>query len=185
MVIESEQVSRRALLGASGAAGGALMLAACGSHTQLSKLPAAVRSADVTVLNELLDVEHLVVTGYVAAIPLLSHHNLRAARHFLDQELKHIKTLQDLIHAARGAPHGAKSGYDLGHPRTATELLELLRRVEDRAIRAYLDAIPKFRSSDARQTAASILAVEAQHTSIIRRNLGLTAVPSARVLGAE
>jgi hypothetical protein len=179
-------VSRRELLSASGGVGGALVLAGCGhSHPSLAKLPAPARRANVELLNGLLDVEHLVATAYVAAVPLLSHHNKRAAVRFLQQELDHITALEMLVRSARGQPHSGKPSYDLGQPSGETELLRLLRRAEELAIRAYLDAIPSLSPGDARQTAVSILAVEAQHASIIRRNLGLPAVPAPLVTGAD
>jgi len=62
---------------------------------------------------------------------------------------------------------------------------QLLRRVEGQAVSTYLETIPRLVSGEARQTAISILAVEAQHLSIIRRNLGLRPVPSALVAGAQ
>jgi hypothetical protein len=179
-------LSRRQLLTASGAAGGAVALAACGrSHPSLAKLPAPTRGANVGLLNTLLDAEHFVVAAYVAAIPLLSHHNRRAAVRFLQQELDHITALEMLVRSARGQPHSGKPSYDLGQPSGETELLRLLRRAEELAIRAYLDAIPSLSPGDARQSAVSILAVEAQHASIIRRNLGLPAVPAPLVTGAD
>jgi hypothetical protein len=174
------------LLGASAAAGGGLMLAGCGSAGRpLSKLPPPTQAADITILNRLLDVEHLVVTAYVAAIPRLSGHPLRAAMHFLQQELSHVQLLSTMVRSAGQSPHGPKPRYDLGHPRSQTQLLELLRRVEDAAINAYLDAVPKLAHEGGRQTAASIIAVEAQHASIIRRDLGLSPVPAALVAGAQ
>jgi hypothetical protein len=179
-------VSRRELLSASGGVGGALVLAACGhSRPSLAKLPAPERRANVELLNGLLDAEHLVVAAYVAALPLLSHHNKRAAVRFLQHELDHITALEMLVQTAHTKPHSAKPSYDLGQPRGEAELLRLLRRVEALAIRAYVDAIPRLSAGAGRQTAASILAVEAQHISIIRRNLGLRPVPAPLVAGAE
>jgi rubrerythrin len=179
-------VRRRELLSISGAAGASLLVAGCGSSVRkVSQLPGSVRAADVDLLNGVLDVEHLVVTAYTAAVPLLSHHNLRAAQHFLDQETSHVNDLDKLIRSAGGSPHGERPRYDLGQPRGEAELLELLRHVEGRAVSAYLEAIPRLVSAEARQTAISILAVEAQHLSIIRRNLGLSPVPSPLVTGAQ
>jgi hypothetical protein len=136
------------------------------------------------LLNQLLGVEREVVAAYVAATPLLSGHNRRAAVRFLDQELRHVMTLEKLVRSAHGHPRAGKSSYDLGHPRGTTQLLGLLRRAEDRAIATYLDALPRLSSVEARQTAVSILAVEAQHVAVIRRNLGLKPVASPLVRGS-
>ncbi len=170
----------------SGVAGASLLAAACGhSGPKISTLPSPAREADVALLNELLDVEHFVKTAYIAAVPLLTDHNQRLGIRFLDQEVAHIHDLELIVFAAGGTPPDEKPSYDLGLPRTQTELLELLRRAENQAIDAYLSAIPRFTSAEARQTAMSILAVEAQHVSLIRRNLGLRQVPSALVRGGQ
>ena len=56
---------------------------------------------------------------------------------------------------------------------------------EQATVRAYLDAIPKLTPGAARSAAASILANEAQHVSVLRRNLGLDPIPSAFVTARE
>ncbi len=187
MVSQSGPLSRRQLLGASGAAGSALLVAACGSSSkhQPSLTPAKVTGADAAIFNELLAVEYYAATAYIAGVPLLSGHNRRLAHRFLNQELSHIDELTNLVRAAHVTPRAETANYDLGHPRSATDLLNLFHRVERLTIRAYLQAIPRFSSGGSRAAAASILANEAQHVSIVRRNLGLAPVPAAVVTGAE
>jgi hypothetical protein len=187
VVAPTSSVSRRQLLGASGAAGTAVLLAACGGSSKHPPVltPARVASADAAIVNDLLRVEYYAATAYIAGAPLLSGHNRRLADRFLNQELSHIDELTNLLRAAHVAPAGEAASYDLGHPRGATDLLELFHRVERLTIRAYLDAIPKFSSGRVRAAAVSILANEAQHVSIVRRNLGLTPVPAAVVTAAE
>jgi hypothetical protein len=133
----------------------------------------------------LIDAEYVVTAIYTAGIPLLSDHNARAAKHFLVQEVSHIQQLGNLVTVAHGAPHGPQPSYDLGHPRSETQILELIHRAEQATVRAYLDAIPKLTPGAARAAAASILANEAQHVSVIRRNLGLDPIPDAVVTAAE
>jgi hypothetical protein len=164
-----------------------MLLAACGgSSTHRPALsPAKVTRADAAILNELLAVEYYAATAYIAGVPLLSGHNLRLAKRFMVQELSHIDELTNMTRAANVTPRGEGGDYDLGHPRNTTELLELFHRVERLTIRAYLSAIPRFSSGAVRASAASILANEAQHVSIVRRNLGLTPVPAAVVTGTE
>lgn len=187
MVTAASSVSRRQLLGASGAAGSAVLLAACGggSKHQPGLVPPKVSGGDAAIINELLAVEYYAATAYIAGAPRLSGHNLRLAKRFLNQELSHIDELTNLARAAHVTPTGEGGGYNLGHPRTATDLLELFHRVEQLTIRAYLSAIPRLSEGAVRAVAVSILANEAQHVSIVRRNLGLTAVPAAVVTGAE
>jgi hypothetical protein len=177
------------LLGASGAAGVALALTGCGrSHpaaAHVSTLPEDLKAVDAAIFNGLLDAEHAAAAAYIAGIPLLSDHNQRAAKHFLVQEVAHITQLSNLVSVAHGVPNGPRASYDLGHPRNQTQVLELIHRAERLTIRAYLDAIPKLTPGPPRAAAASILANEAQHISVIRRNLGQDPVPDAVVTAAE
>jgi bacterioferritin (cytochrome b1) len=187
VVTRTPSVSRRQLLGASGAAGTAALLAACGgsSKREPTLTPAKVTRSDAAIFNDLLAVEYYAVTAYIAGVPLLSGHNRRLADRFLNQELSHVDELVNLVKAANGTPASQASSYDLGHPRSTTDVLELFHRVERLTIGAYLAAIPKLSSGGTRASAVSILANEAQHVSIVRRNLGLVPVPAAVVTAAE
>jgi hypothetical protein len=167
----------------------ALALAGCGSThpaaSHVSQLPPNVKAVDAAIFNSLINAEYAVAAAYIAGIPLLSDHNLRAAKHFLVQEVAHITQLSNLVNVAHGVPHGPRPSYDLGHPRNQTQVLELIHRTEEMTVRVYLDAIPKLSPGPPRAAAASILANEAQHISIIRRNLGLDPVPDAVVTATE
>lgn len=189
MVDPGSRVSRRQLLGASGAAGLALALTGCGrSHpaaAHVSKLPPDLKAVDASIFNRLIDAEYVVAATYIAGIPLLSDHNLRAAKHFLVQEVAHITQLSNLVNVAHGVPDGPRANYDLGHPRSETQVLDLIHRAEQATVRAYLDAIPKLTPGAARAAAASILGNEAQHVSVLRRNLGLDPIPSAVLTAGE
>ncbi len=189
MVARGAAVSRRQLLGASGAVGLAWALAGCGrSHpaaVHVASLPPELKAVNAAIFNRLIDAEYVVAAAYIAGIPLLSEHNLRAAKHFLAQEVSHITQLSNLVSVAHGVPNGPRASYDLGHPRSETEVLELIHRSERITIRAYLDAIPKLAPGASRAVAASILATEAQHVSVVRRNLGLDPVPDAVVTATE
>jgi hypothetical protein len=189
VVARGSAVSRRQLLGASGAAGFAWALAGCGrSHPAAvheANLPAELKAVDAAIFNGLIDAEYVAAAAYTAGIPLLSDHNLRAAKHFLVQEVSHIAQLSNLVNVAHGVPHGPRPSYELGHPRSETQVLELIHRAEQVTIRAYLDAIPKLSPGAPRAAAASILANEAQHVSVVRRNLGLDPVPDAVVTATE
>jgi hypothetical protein len=189
VVVPGSAVSRRQLLSASGAAGLALALAGCGrahpAAVHVAKLPPELKAVDAAMFNRLIDAEYIVAAAYIAGIPLLSDHNLRAAKHFLLQEVSHITQLSNLVNVAHGVPHGPRASYDLGRPRREAQVLELIHRAEQVTIRAYLDAIPKLSPGAARAAAASILANEAQHVSVIRRNLGLDPIPDAVVTATE
>ena len=151
----------------------------------MSTLPENLKAVDAAIFNRLIDAEYLVAATYIAGIPLLSDHNLRAAKHFLIQEVAHIAQLSNLVTVAHATPNGPRASYDLGHPRNQTQVMELIHRAEQATVRAYLDAIPQLTPGAARAAAASILANEAQHVSVLRRNLGLDPVPSAVVTATE
>ncbi len=190
MVASRPTVSRRQLLGASGAAGAAFGLAACGGSPsraapRVARLPKSIASADEALLNRLIEVENHAAAAYIASIPLLSDHNLRAAKHFLHQELSHAAELIAAIRTGGGKPQGPPTTYDLGQPQGTKQVMELLHSVERRSIDAYLYSIPKLPAGPLRAVAASILANEAQHIAIVRRNLGLDPVPAPFVTGAE
>ena len=55
--------------------------------------------------------------------------------------------------------------------------------IENTAIAAYLDALPKLSSPDLRATAASIVTNEAQHVSVLQGALARPEVPAAFVVG--
>jgi hypothetical protein len=173
----------------SGAAGIGLLAAGCGHHAapRQTNLPVHVTPADVKILGGLLNAEFHAATAYTAGLPLLpiGSHNHRLAARFLNQELSHIIELQTLIKAGHAFPQGEAGTYDLGYPRDATEVLELFHQVEQLTISAYLAAIPRLSAGVIRAKAASILANEGQHVSIVRRNLGLVPVPAALVTGRE
>jgi hypothetical protein len=151
----------------------------------VAQLPPDLKAVDAAIFNGLIDAEYVTAAAYTAGIPLLSDHNLRAAKHFLIQEVAHITQLSNLVHVAHGVPRAPRASYDLDHPRNEKQVLELIRRAEQVSIRAYLDAIPKLSPGAARAAAASILANEAQHISVVRRNLGLDPVPDAVVTATE
>jgi Ferritin-like domain len=151
----------------------------------VAKLPPELKAVEAAIFNGLIDAEYTAAAAYTAGIPLLSGSNLQAAKHFLVQEVSHIAQLSNLVSVARGVPNGPRASYDLGRPRNETQVLELIHRGEQVTIRAYLDAIPKLSAGAARAAAASILANEAQHISIVRRTLGLEPVPDAVVTATE
>jgi hypothetical protein len=189
VVAPGSAVSRRQLLGASGAAGLAWAIAGCGrthpAAVHVANLPPNLKAVDAAIFNGLIDAEYAVAAAYIVGIPLLSDHNVRAAKHFLIHEVSHITQLSNLVNVAHGVPRGPRASYDLRQPRGQKQVLELIHHAEQLTVRAYLDAIPKLSPGAARAAAASILANEAQHVSIIRRNLGLDPVPDALVTATE
>jgi len=181
--------SRRALLRGAGvtvAAGAALGLTACGGtrHHHVPADPVAAR-ADVALLNAAIDAEYHAIAAYTAGIPILGGRQRDAAKQFLNQDLTHATELISLIKKAGGAAHDRSPSYDLGHPRTARDVLALLNTLENRQIAAYVDAIPRLSPGSVRASVASILANDAEHVSILNVALGTPGAPDAFVTGRE
>jgi hypothetical protein len=166
-----------------------VLLAGCGgskpSTASVRKLPAVLRRADVTILNQVLDLEYGGIAAYTAGIPMLTGSVANAAKHFLTQELSHAGELAGLVKQAGGQAHVPKASYALGHPRSAADVLKFLHAVETAVIAAYLDAIPLLSPGPVRAAVASLLANDAQHVSILRSTLGEAPLPSAFVTAAE
>jgi hypothetical protein len=168
----------------------ALALTGCGSSgktaTQaVQRSPQPVRSTDVAILNRLLDLERQTVAAYTAGLPLLRRPEARTARQFLDEELEHTGELLSLIKAAKGTSMSRRPSYDLGHPRSAGDVLTLLHALERAQVAGYLAAIPRLSPGPVRAAAASILASDAQHIAILRLAQGEVGAPSAFVTGRE
>jgi len=195
----SDARSRRAFFRASGVTfvgGSAMFLAACGQNEGSNSrsasgaagpgTPGANRemSGDVDILNQALDLEHKAIYAYTAGAKILRGDALRIGKLFLRHEQAHAAALQAAIEAMKGKPHVASATYDIGAPKTQTDVLKLADMIENVAVQAYVGAIPQLASPDLRATAASIATNEAEHIAVLRTALGMPPVPSAFVAGA-
>jgi hypothetical protein len=184
-------LSRRSLLSASGATvvGAAGLIAGCGGSSspraQVRTLPTRRRRQDIEILNRVLGLEQAAIAAYTAGIPLLSGDAQMAAKQFLQQEISHANQLSGLVKAAGGTARPPQASYDLGHPRTATDVLALLHAVERAQLIAYLDAIPRLVPSTVRAATAAIFADDAQHVAVLRSALGLAPLAGPFVTGGE
>jgi Ferritin-like domain len=179
--------SRRAVL-RTAMAGAAALLAGCGRVNPLHqrvKKAGQVPFGDIALLQGLLDLELMMIAAYTDGTPLLDPVSAKAARQFLLQELAHAGELAGLLRQARVKPHQAKQYYNLGHPQSSTEVVELLHRIESALITSYQLTIPRLQSPLIRGAVATILANDAQHVAVLRSVLGDEPVPSALVSGRE
>ncbi len=187
-MISHSWLSRRELLAASGVAGASVAVAGCTTKITtptLSKTSLKAMPQDAPILNQLLQVEYLAAYAYTASIPLLTGHNLRAARRFLHQELAHVTIIDSLIRSVHATPSAQRPTYPIGQPGATHALLAMLHGVESKAMRAYLDAIPKLSHGVVRAIGSAILANEGQHLSVWRGRLGLQPVPAALATATE
>ena len=178
--------SRRDLIAGASAAGGALLVAGCGTSSLRSRVKkgAKVAPADVDVLNRLLALENYAVAAYTAGIPFLRHPERKAAKQFLGQEVTHASTLAGLIKMAGGKPVEPAPEYALGRPREP-DILALLHRLEAAQLQAYIQLIPALTKGKLRATAAAIMANDAQHLAVLRQQQGQEPIPSPFATGRE
>jgi hypothetical protein len=168
-------------------AGGALLLAGCGSGSTLRsrvKKGAKVTASDVEVLNRLLEVEYYAIAAYTAGTPFLPPDQRKAAKQFLGQDVTHASTLAGLIKQGRGKAVRPHASYNLGQPHPS-EILTLLHRLEAEQLDAYIQLIPSLSDGRLRSTAVAIMGNDAQHLSVLRAALGKPPVPSALASGRE
>jgi hypothetical protein len=182
-------LSRRQVLGGSGAAGAAALVAGCGvlpaSTSTLQKIALTVDRPDVPILERLLRLEYELAYAYTASLPRLVGYGLQAGRWFLRQELGHIGAMSTLLKSGGVKPNTSAGSPRLGHAGSASEVLALLHKLEMETARAYLYAVAKLSNGQLRAVASAILATEAQHVSILRRAQGLEPVPSALFTRSE
>jgi rubrerythrin len=178
--------------------GAGALLSACGNDENKGEGPIAGEKSqdssaerpgtdvnDVVVLNSAIDLEHQAVAAYTAALDVLTGENLRTARQFRDQERQHIVRLAAAIKEIGGKPNGARSSYDFPRLSDQDAVLRFASRLENTAIAAYVDAIPRLNDANMRASAASILANEAEHLAVLNSALGERTAPTAFVTGEE
>src|SRR5205823_7121829 len=125
------------------------MVAGCGliptAPPPLSKISVDVDRTDIATLDGLLKLEYRLSYAYTASLPPLvgNKDGTRLARWFLHHELAHITAISTLLKGAHVAPRTSAGTFPLGSANTADEVLSMLNRLEDGAIRAYQRAVPR------------------------------------------
>lgn len=184
-----DPLSRRRFFRMSGvsvAGGSAVFLAACGDDTKSPGVqtgPDESDQADVEILNSALDLELMAVAAYKTGAALLKGDVLRVGKAFLEQEQEHADGLAQAIKDAGGTPNRAKASYDFPKLSSQNEVLRFAVDLENTAIAAYIDALPKLSQGDLRATAAAIVTNEAEHVAVLLGALGEDQVPDAFVTG--
>jgi rubrerythrin len=172
------------IVGAAGAP--AMLLAACGDSDATPDIvtgPDESDQADVEILNGALDLELQAVAAYKIGAGRLRGSMLDFAKTLLEQEQEHADALAAAIEDAGGTPNRAKSSYDFPTLRDQTAVLRFAVTLENTAIAAYIDALPKLSQGELRATAAGIITNEAEHLAVLLDALGMNPAPSAFVTG--
>jgi hypothetical protein len=189
-VVSEGGASRRALLTGAGTAlaGGALVLAGCGSvatgNKAVKKTSMPVRHQDIEILGRALDLERRTAAAYIACTPLLARPQRKAFRQFLNEELQHTGELISLIKAAGGHAPPRADSYAIGHPTDAPGAYAVVHSLEALQIARYLQWIPRLSPGPVRAAVASILTVDAEHLTMMRVLQGQDPVPGPFVTGS-
>ena len=177
------RLSRRGALAAA-----ALTVSGCGAaeHPR-SRGPRP--GSGVATLNSVLALEHAGVAAYGAAAALLRGPQRASVDTVREQEREHVRRLAELIDGLGGravGPHPAAQ-YARSFPRLsdARDALLLAEDLEERLVRAHLDALTKLPAGPLRRVAASIAASEAEHLAVVRGLRGVARAPDAFVTGTS
>jgi rubrerythrin len=183
------------LAGLATAGGSAVFVAACGDDEDDGRSAAAAMEngvgseRDVAILNAALDLENTAIAAYTAGAALLKGAVLETGKLFLAQEQEHAAGLAQAIRDLGGTPNKAKpaAAYAKGFPklRSQNDVLRFAVDLENTAVAAYVEAIPKLSDPKLRQTAAAINTNEAEHISVLLGALGKPPVPDAYVTGGK
>ena len=179
------------LAGITTVGGSAVFLAACGGDDdeddEARTTDTGGGEGDVAVLNSALDLEHLAVAAYGAGAPLLRGETREVGALFRDQEQEHADGLAQAIRDLGGTPNRPKPAREyapmFGDLRNEEDVLRFAVDLENTAVAAYIDALPKLTSPELRATAAAIVTNEAEHLSVLLGALGEPQVPDAFVTG--
>lgn len=166
--------------------GSAAFLAACGGDDDEQVTTSAGvegTGGDVAVLNSALALELTAVEAYANGAALLKGPVLAAGKAFLAHEQEHANALTKAIKQLGGTATAKAMKLDFTGLRNQADVLEFATDLENVAIAAYLDAVPRLSTGDLRATAAQIVTNEAAHISVLQGALGAQPVPGAFVTG--
>ena len=177
-------VTRREALGGAAAA---LVLASCGGGDPPPSTGPRPGSG-IALLGSLLALERASFAAYRACLDVLTGDARAQVRAIRNQERGHILGLEHAIEELGGtpAPGRGMAEYERTFPRlrSADDALRFVEDLEERQVRAYLEALTEFPSLELRLTAGGICADEGNHLATVRVLQGLPAAQGPFVTGA-
>jgi hypothetical protein len=177
-------VTRREALGGAAAA---LVLASCGGGDPPPSRGARPGSG-AALLGSLLALEHAVVAGYAACEEVLRGEVLRDVRAIARQEREHVTRLQGLIRDLGGEPPSGRTAAEYARTfprlREPGDALAFAEDLEQRQVRAYLEALAELPDLGLRTAAAEIGADEGVQLAAVRVLQGLPPAQGPFVTGA-
>jgi len=177
-------LSRRALVGA---AAGACTSAASGCGGSPAPpgygFNQSIAQADGDTLNGLLNLEYGFARAYRAMLAQLSPARRALGERLAEQEDAHAGALLAQLERLGITPHRASPRYRPAPLRGEADALRYAVHIENVAVAAYIDALPKLGRAGPRTTAAAILACEAEHLAVMGGLADLPALTQAFVWG--
>jgi hypothetical protein len=178
----SARLTRRAAL--AGAA--AVTLASCGgSDPPPAEGPQAGSGAGL--LGSIAALEHAAAAAWAAIGEHLRGEGRDYAGLIRERELRHAERVSHLIAALGGEPPEGRSADEYASSfavmRTEADALRFAGDLEERLVRAYLDALRSLPDEEQRRTAAEIAAEEAEDLAVVNVLAGVPAAPHPFVTG--
>jgi hypothetical protein len=178
------QLTRRAALGGVAVAA----LASCGGDdAPPAKTPQAGSGAGV--LNSIVALEHAAVAAWAAIGAALGGDGRAYALAIRERELVHVERLSALVRDLGGTPPEgrAQSDYRRMFPRMRDrrDALHFASDLEERLVRAYLDALRSLPEGEQRRVAAEIAGEEAADLAVVNVLAGEPAAPQPFVTGTS
>jgi rubrerythrin len=141
----------------------------------------------VGLLNSVLAFEHAVVAAYATSAGLLRGRARAHAQTIAEQERQHVRRVSELVESLGGTPVRASPAdeYQRGFPRLhgAGDALQFAEDLEERLVRAYLEALRKLPDPGLRRVAAAIGTNEAEHLAVVQALRGEPLPPQPFVTG--
>jgi ferritin-like protein len=175
-------LTRRAALGG----GAAVVLASCGGgDPPPTQGPEAGSGA--ALLGSIAALEHAAVAAWGAIGEHLSGDARRYARTIRGRERRHVERVSELIRELGGEPPEGRSPEEyassFARMRDEAEALRFASDVEERLVRAYLDALGTLPREEQRSVAAQIAAEEAEDWAVVHVLAGAPAASDPFVTG--
>jgi rubrerythrin len=187
--IMRDPVSRRSFFQGAGVTfvgGSAVFITACGDEDDDGTTTSAGvegTGGDVGILESALALELTAIEAYSNGAALLKGPMVAAGEQFLAHEQEHADALSKAIKQLGGTANVKAMKLDFSGLKNQVDVLEFATNLENVAIAAYVDAMPKLSTGDLRATAAQIVTNEAEHVSVLQGALGAPPVPAAFVTG--
>jgi rubrerythrin len=177
-------LTRREALGGAAAA---LVLASCGGGDPPPPTGAKPGSG-AALLGSLLALERASVAAYGACLEVLSGNARAEIQAIRAQERHHAVALERLISDLGGDPPPGRRAEEYARTfprlRTGADALRFAQDLEERQVRANLEALTELPDRDLRIAAAAICGDEAVHLAAVRVLQGLPAAGGPFVTGA-